>query len=64
MYIIFATVAVPNLFISVNIRVHAGTQMALVMDEVLLREDFFQVLRFLFHPPPFSVVLMCQLNRP
>ena len=64
MYIILVTVAVPNRLISVNIRIHAGTQVALVMDEVLLGEDFFRYLDFLPHPTPFSVVLKCQLNRP
>jgi hypothetical protein len=53
--------AVANGLVSVNIRVHVGAQEALVMDE---GEDFCQELRFLLHPPTFSVVLMCQLNRP
>jgi len=64
MYIIFVTLAVSNRLISVNIRVHAGTQVALVMDEGVLGEDFCQELRFLLPPLTFSTVLMCQLNRP
>jgi len=54
MYIIFVTLAVPSRLISVNIRVHGGTQVALVMDEVVLGEDFCQELRFLPHPPPLQ----------
>jgi len=54
MYIIFVSLTVPNRLISVNILVHAGTQVALVMDEVVLGEDFCQEFRFLLHPPPFQ----------
>jgi len=42
MYIILVTMAVRSRLISVNIRVHDGTQLALVMDEEVLGEDFFR----------------------
>lgn len=53
MYIIFVALVVPHRLISVNIRVHAGTQVALVMDEVVLGEEFCQELKI--PPPPTSL---------
>lgn len=49
MYIILVKLAVSNRLISMNIRVHAGTQVALVKGEVVLGEDFCQELKI---PPP------------
>jgi hypothetical protein len=56
MCVIFVTVSVPNRLIYVNIPVHVGIHMALVLDEVALGKDFFRYLDSSPRPRLFSRV--------